>query len=117
MKILQNITDYKNLENSQKKVYERVYFSKIASLPGTECNSTSNRLQHMEYVSNSTAEDFLHVFYKIALFEISEKFLRDIFAMPFLTKLQTSNLRVVTLPKIKCLTKIFRKLAFNTRGH
>ena len=65
-----------------------------------------NRLQHkfpLKYVPkkhfpNSTTENFMHGFYKIAHFKISEN---------FLTKLESSNVWVATLPKMKCLAKIF----------
>ena len=56
MKMLQKIIDRKSLESSQENVCDKVYFSKVASLHFTGCNSTINKLHHRlfsEYVSKS----------------------------------------------------------------
>lgn len=84
----------------RENVYDRVYLGKITSLRCADCNSNINRLHHIlfseyvskQYVLDSTTEGFSYGFCKIALFKILELFLRDIFVIPFLAKLQTSNL-------------------------
>ena len=56
-------------------------------------------------IPSSTTDDFPRGFSKIALYKLLERFLRDIVVIPYLTKLQASNLLVGTLLKSKCLTK------------
>ena len=96
-----------------------VCFSKIASIQCPECSCTLSRLQHrfrLEYVlkkhvPDSPRKSFLHRFYKIALFEISENFLWDTFTV------QTSSILVAALPVMKRLTKVFWKLTFNAKSN
>ena len=57
MNILRKITDYKHLENSQKNLYERVYFTKIASLQYTESSSTLKRHQHRPPIDGFTKNE------------------------------------------------------------
>ena len=47
-------------------------------------------------------------FFTVTLFKLSENFLSDVFAKPFLTKSQASSLLVATLMEITSLTKIYR---------
>ena len=65
----------------------------------TNCNSTITRIHHRffseyvpkNYIPGSTTEVSPRGFLQ-ALYKNSETFLRDIFAIPYLTKLQASNL-------------------------
>ena len=89
-----------SLKNFPKNVYDGVCFNKIASLCCTNCNPTITRIHHrifsedvpQNYIPSSTTEASLHGFCMIVLYKILEKLLRDIFVIPCLTKLQTSNL-------------------------
>ena len=87
-------------ENFPKNVYDGVCFNKIASLCCTNCSSTITRIHHRffseyvpkNYIPSSATWVSPRGFCKKALHKISEKFLRDIFLIPYLTKLQASNL-------------------------
>ena len=86
MEMLGNITDFESLENFPKNVYDEVCFNKIANLWCTICSSTITRvhrrffLEYVQksYIPGSTTEVSPRDFCKIALYKISEKFLRDI---------------------------------------
>ena len=98
-------------------------FNKIAGLCCTNWNSTITRIHQRlfsEYVTKiyilgSTAEVSLLGFRKIGLYKISENFLRDIFNILYLTKLQTSDLYVSTLLKKIVLQKHI-EITFNSKG-
>ena len=90
------IADCESLENFLKNVSNGVSFNKIASLCRTNCNSTITKIRHRFfseyipkiYISSSTKEVPPRSFFKIALYKILERFLKDIFAIPYLTKFQ-----------------------------
>ena len=67
-------------------------------LPKTE---VTLNLSEEAQESKAKAERFPHGLYKVALFEISENLLQDIFAIPFLRKLQVLNLYVESLYYVK----------------
>ena len=72
MKTLRKIIDCESLENSEGKVYDRTYFSKISKLHCTKCNFTINRLYHrffLKYVVKKyISEVFLQGFGKYVFF-------------------------------------------------
>ena len=100
MEMLQKIIDCESLENFAKNVYDGVCFDKIANLCCTICSSTITRIHRRlfsedvpkNYIPGSTTEVSPQGFCKIALYKISEKILRDIFVIHYLTNLQASNL-------------------------
>ena len=51
-------TDCEILENSQENVCDAVYFSKVASLHCTDCNSALNKLHHRFFL-----EEMLKIMY------------------------------------------------------
>lgn len=71
---------------------------KAPILPKTE---VTLNLSEEAQESKAKAERFPHGLYKVALFEISENLLQDIFAIPFLRKLQVLNLYVESLYYVK----------------
>ena len=64
------------------------------------------------FKTDSIAEIFPHRFCGIIPFKISENFLQDVFAIHFLTKLQSSNLKRATV--IDLLIKILRTYNSNS---
>ena len=99
MEMLWKINDCKSLENFPKNVYDGVCFNKIASLCCTNYNSTKTRFHcklfseclPKDYIPGFTTEVSPRGFCKIAVYKILEKSLRDIFVIPYPTKLQVSN--------------------------
>ena len=97
--MLQKIIDRESLENFPKNVYDGVCFSKIASLCCTNCNSTITSILHRffseyvkkNYTPGSTTEVSPRGFCKIALLKFRQSFC-EISVIPYLTKLQASNL-------------------------
>ena len=95
MEMLWKINDCKSLENFRKNVYDGVCFNKIASLCCTNYNSTKTRFHcklfsecvPKDYIPGFTTEVSPRGFCKIAVYKILEKSLRDIFVIPYLTKL------------------------------
>ena len=93
MEMLRKIIYCESLENFPKNVYDGVYFTKIANLCCANCNSTITRIHRRffseyvpkNYILGSTTEVSPRGFCKIALYKISEIFVRDIFVIPYLT--------------------------------
>ena len=57
MQILRKIIDFESFEISQENFYDGVSFSKVANLPGSDCNCAIKRTQHrffLDYVPKTS---------------------------------------------------------------
>ena len=100
MEMLQKIIDWESLENFPKKVCDEACFNKIGILCCTNCKCAIISIHQRFfsgnspkiYILGSTREFSPSGLWKIALYKTSEKFLRDMIFIFYLTKLQASNL-------------------------